>query len=179
MAHVIERATSGRAKCRGCGERIAAGELRFGEGLPNPYADDGGEMTHWFHVKCAAFTRPEPLLATLATTSESIDDRALLEHECTLGSAHRRLPRVRAAARAPSGRATCRACKEPIAKDTWRIALVFYEDGNFAPSGYIHVACAAAHLETTEVMVRLKHFSPTLVDADLSEIRAEIGGSAK
>ena len=56
MPHVIETASSGRAKCRGCGEKIAAGELRFGERLPNPFAE--GETTHWFHLECAAFKRP-------------------------------------------------------------------------------------------------------------------------
>jgi len=32
----FESATSGRSKCRGCGEVIQRGELRFGERLPNP-----------------------------------------------------------------------------------------------------------------------------------------------
>ena len=39
MPHVIEPAASGRAKCRGCGEKIAKGKLRFGERLPNPFGD--------------------------------------------------------------------------------------------------------------------------------------------
>ena len=39
MPHVIEPAPTGRAKCRGCGEKIGAGELRFGESLPNPFAE--------------------------------------------------------------------------------------------------------------------------------------------
>ena len=34
-------------KCRGCGRPIARGELRFGERLPNAFAE--GEMTVWFH----------------------------------------------------------------------------------------------------------------------------------
>ena len=45
MDHVIEPASSGRAKCRGCGRAIAKGELRLGERLPNPFTDEG-EMTH-------------------------------------------------------------------------------------------------------------------------------------
>jgi hypothetical protein len=176
MPHVIERASSGRAKCRGCGARIAAGEQRFGERLPNPFADDESEMTHWFHVACAAFKRPEPLLEALATTAEPVDDRERLEREARLGVAHRRLPRVNAAERATSGRATCRSCREAIAKDLWRIALVYYEDGRFQPSGYIHVRCAAAYFETTDVMSRIRHFSPALGDADLAEIQAALTG---
>ena len=64
MAHTIEPASSGRARCRGCGKTIAKAELRFGERLPNPFAD--GEMTLWFHLPCAAFRRPESLLEVLA-----------------------------------------------------------------------------------------------------------------
>ena len=64
MAHVFEPAATGRSKCRGCGERIAAGELRFGETMPNPFAD--GETTLWFHPECGAYKRPEPFLEALA-----------------------------------------------------------------------------------------------------------------
>lgn len=107
MPHVIERAPTGRAKCRGCDGKIAAGDLRFGEQLPNPYAD--GEnvlMTHWFHLPCAAFRRPEALLEGLAAAPDlDVPDRASLEHEATLGVTHRRLPRVSKAERAPTGRA--------------------------------------------------------------------------
>ena len=68
MPHVIEAAVSGRAKCRGCGERIDKGDLRFGERLPNPYGD--GEMTLWFHPLCAAYKRPGPLLELLDPAAE-------------------------------------------------------------------------------------------------------------
>jgi hypothetical protein len=174
MPHTIEHATSGRAMCRGCGQKIAAGLQRFGERLPNPYADEGGEMTHWFHMPCAAYRRPEPLLETLAAFTDPVADRAELEDAARLGVAHRRLPRVGTAGLATSGRATCRACKEPIAKDTWRIALVFYEEGRFVPSGFIHAGCVATHIETTDVMARVRHFSPGLTDADLDAIAAAI-----
>jgi hypothetical protein len=175
MAHLIEKAASGRAKCRGCDQRIAAGEMRFGERLPNPFAEKDGElMTHWFHLACAAFTRPEAFLETSGISDTPIDDKDALEREARLGVAHRRLPRVRAVQRASSGRAACRACREPIAKDTWRIALAFYEDGRFVPSGYIHAGCAAAYLETTDVLARLRHFSPGLTDADFADIRAAL-----
>lgn len=171
MPHLIERASSARATCRGCGIKIAKGELRFGEQLPNPFAD--GEnvlMTHWFHMACAAYRRPEAFIEGLATATEAIDDRDALEREAQLGITHRRLPRVSTADRAPTGRATCRACKNLIEKGAWRIALMFYEDGRFAPSGYIHSTCAKEYLETTDIRARLKHFSPALTDAELDEI---------
>jgi hypothetical protein len=174
MPHIIERATSARSKCRGCGARIAAGEQRLGERLPNPFADDDSEMTHWYHVACAAFKRPEPFLDALSATTDPVDDRERLEHEARLGVAHRRLPRVHTAERAPSGRATCRACREVIAKDSWRISLVYYEDGRFQPSGSIHARCAKAYFETDEVMARITHFSPALAETDIAAIQAEI-----
>ena len=174
MPHSIERASSGRATCRGCGGKIASGLLRFGERLPNPYADEGGEMTHWFHLTCAAYRRPEPFLETLAAATDPVEGADQLRAEAELGITHRRLPRVSTAGRASSGRAACRACKEPIAKDTWRIALVFYDDVRFVPSGFIHAQCAQPYIETIEILDRVKHFSPDLSAADLEELRAAL-----
>ena len=170
MPHVIERAPSARSKCRGCGEKIASGAWRFGESLPNPFAEGEGFMTHWFHVPCAAFRRPEPFLEALATATEDMPDRDQHRHEAQLGVTHRRLPRASTAERASTARAACRECKEKIDKDTWRISLLYYEDGRFAPSGFVHIGCAAKYFETSEIMARVKHFSPALTDRDLEEI---------
>ena len=177
MPHTIEPAASARAKCRGCGEKIAAGDLRFGESLPNPFAD--GDTTHWFHLDCAAFKRPEPLLETLEARTEPLAAAERLTAEARLGIAHRRLPRISGAERASSGRAQCRSCRKTIEKGAWRIPLVFYEEGRFAPSGFIHAACAQAYFETTDVLPRLKRFSPGLSDADLEEIQAALQGPAR
>jgi len=174
MPHLIERAATGRAKCRGCRGTIARDTLRFGERLPNPFADEGGEMTHWFHLRCAAFRRPEALLEALATRTDHVDEREALEHEARLGVTHRRLPRVNTAERAPSGRAACRACRAPIEKGAWRITLLYYEDGRFVPSGSIHPACAREYLETTEILPRLQHFTPGLSAGDVEEIRTAL-----
>ena len=152
---------------------IGKGELRFGERLDNPFAD--GEMTLWFHLDCAAFKRPESFLATVAERDEALDDRERLESEARLGVEHHRLPRVNGAERASSGRAKCRSCHEAIAKDAWRIPLVFWEDGRFAPSGFIHAGCARAYLETTDVMPRVRRFSPGLGEDDLRELQTELG----
>jgi hypothetical protein len=178
MPHTIERASSGRAKCRGCGQAIPKDTLRLGERLPNPFADDGGEMTHWYHVACAAYRRPEAFLEALGGAADEIaaavEDLDALKHEADLGIAHRRLSRVSGAARAPSGRATCRSCRETIPRESWRIALQYYEDGRWVPSGSIHVRCASAYLETTDLHRRLKHAAPALSEADLAEIEREI-----
>jgi len=175
MPHLFEVAPSARAKCRGCGLAIAKGELRFGERLPNPFADgENVEMTHWFHVACAAFRRPEAFLATVPEATVEIDQKDRWVREAELGVAHRRLPRLSGAERASSGRATCRACKELIAKDTWRVALVFYEEGRFVPSGFIHVGCLPSYCETTDVMPRIRHFSPGLTESDLAEVSSAL-----
>ena len=172
VPHAFERAASGRAKCRGCGQPIASGELRFGERLPNPFAD--GELTHWFHLGCAAYKRPEPFLETLKAATPPPEEAAGLESEASRGMAHARLPRIDGAERAPSGRAQCRSCRQPIEKGTWRIALVYYEDDRFQPSGSIHVRCAGPYFETTDVLERVKHFSRGLSEEDLRQVGAEL-----
>ncbi len=172
MPHVIEPASTSRATCRGCGERIAAGALRFGERLPNPFAE--GEMTQWFHLDCAAFKRPEPFLQFLEANDLAFPDRQRLEAEARQGIAHRRLPRVSGAERAPSGRAKCRACHAPIEAGAWRIRLVFYEEGRFQPSGFIHTRCARGYLETTDLASRLRRFSPDLREEDIAALTAEM-----
>jgi hypothetical protein len=127
-------------------------------------------MTHWFHIACAAYRRPEPFLEALAATTADVPDREGLQREAQLGVTHRRLPRVSTAGRATTARAACRECKEKIEKDAWRIALLYYEDGRFSPSGFVHVGCAAKYFETTGIIPRLQHFSPALSADDLQEI---------
>src|SRR5690606_17795264 len=98
MAHVLEHATTGRATCRGCGNKILKDELRFGEKQPNAFGD--GEMTLWFHLTCAAYKRPEPFLEMLARVEEeeiSTDEQAAaraLQPAAEFGIEHRRLPRL-------------------------------------------------------------------------------------
>ena len=170
MANVFEPAASGRSKCRGCSRPIARGELRFGERLPNPFGD--GEMTIWFHPLCAAYKRPEPLLQALAEAQVLIPDRDDLERAARSQLAHRRLPRISGVERAPSGQAKCRSCREPIERGGWRIRLVFYEEGQFAASGFVHLACAKAYFETSDILDPMLHFSPDLSEGEREELRA-------
>jgi hypothetical protein len=167
MAHVFEAAKSGRARCRGCGRQIERGELRFGERLPNPYAE--GETTLWFHPRCAAYKRPEPLLEALGATAE-LPDREILERAAQGSLAHRRLRRIDGAERAPSGQARCRSCREPIPRDAWRIRLSFYDEGRFNPGGFVHLDCREAYFETGDVLEQVLHFSPGLSDDERREL---------
>jgi hypothetical protein len=75
--------------------------------------------------------------------------------------------------RAPSGRARCRSCHEAIPKGAWRVALVYYEEGRFEPSGFIHLGCAADYFETADILDRVRHFSK-VTDAELAQIGREL-----
>lgn len=169
MSHLLEPAASGRSKCRGCGRPIARGELRFGERLPNPFAD--GEMTMWFHPACAAYKRPEPLLQALAEIRDEMPDREKLERAARGSLAHRRLPRIDGAERAPTGQARCRSCREPIARGSWRIRLVFYQDGRFTPGGFVHLDCRKAYFETDDILDQVLHFSQALDEREREALR--------
>ncbi|HEY2629546.1 MAG TPA: hypothetical protein VGI57_10485 [Usitatibacter sp.] len=172
MPHIFEPAASGRSKCRGCKEPLPKGELRFGERLPNPFAD--GEVTHWFHPVCAAYKIPEALLEGLAAATNEVPDRASLEAAANFGLTQRRVPRIDGAERSPSSQARCRNCKEAIEKGLWRIRLVFHEEGNFSPGGFIHLTCRRAYFETNDIADRIVHFSPALNEEDRTELRAQV-----
>jgi hypothetical protein len=188
MAHVIEAASSGRAKCRSCDQPIAKGEVRFGERQPNAFGE--GEMTLWFHLPCGAYSRPEPFLeaqgaapadAAGADAAGSATQAAVPEPQleqlvaaARFGIEHRRVPRLHGAERATSGRAHCRSCRELIAKGEWRLPLVFFEDYRFNPGGYLHARCARNYFETTEILDRVRHFSPELRETELAEVAGAI-----
>lgn len=173
MPHVFEPAASGRSKCRGCAQTIGQGELRFGERLPNPFAD--GEMTVWFHSLCAAYKRPESLLEALAGTAVAVPDRETLERTARASLAHRRLPRIDGAERSPGAQARCRSCREPIARGSWRIRLVYWEEGRFAQGGFVHLACRKTYFETDDVLERVLRFSRDLSADEREELKRALG----
>ena len=178
MPHVIEHAVSGRAKCRGCDQKIEKGELRFGERQPNAFGE--GEMTLWFHLDCAAYKRPAPFLELLDgeptedISADELNVALALKDAAEFGIAHRRVPRIDSASRAPTGRARCRSCRELIDKDSWRIGLVFFEEYRFQPSGFIHTGCAQEYFDTTDVMERIRHFNPALSSEERDAIEAAL-----
>src|SRR5215510_1280155 len=172
MPHVFEVAPSGRSKCRGCSQAIERGALRFGERLPNPFAD--GEMTLWFHPICAAFKRPEPLMEALAQTTEPIAERDSIERAAQTSLQHRRLPRINGAEISPGSQAKCRHCREPIEKGAWRIRLVFFEEGMFTAGGFIHLSCRDSYFETGDITDRVVQFSTDLNADQLEELKAAL-----
>ena len=170
MPHTFEPAASGRSKCRGCGRALAKGELRFGERLPNAFGE--GEMTLWFHPMCAAYKRPDSMLEALAAGGE-VADREALERAANVSKAQHRLARIDGAERA-KGNAACRSCREPIPRGDWRIRLVFYDEGQFSPSGFIHMQCRKEFFETEDILEQLLFFSHALDDAARDELRAAL-----
>jgi hypothetical protein len=142
-------------------------------------------MTLWFHLPCAAYKRPEPFLELLGSVKaeEVATDELSIAHAlkpaAEFGVAHRRLPRLDKADRAPTSRARCRNCREAIAKDSWRIGLVFFEEYRFQPSGFIHAACAEEYFGATEVLDRIVHFNPILSPEDLESIGAALQAPAR
>jgi hypothetical protein len=164
----IQAAPTGRAKCRGCGNAIAKGELRFGETGPSSFGE--GEATSWFHLVCGASMRSEKLLPVLEATPDSMPERDWLLGAARAGIEHPRLQRLTRAERASSGRATCRSCRELIAKGDWRFALQMFEEGRPNPIGTIHASCAEAYFGTSNVLERARRLSPELGASDLVEL---------
>ena len=167
MPHIFEEAPTGRAKCRGCNLPIQKGELRFGERFPNPFGE--GEATLWFHPLCAAYKRPEPILESL---TPEIPDRDALNQAAQASQAHRRLPRIDGAELSPSGKANCRQCRQPIERGSWRIRLVFYEEGRFSPGGFLHLACRGEYFEGNDILAPLLHFSQKLDEEQKKQLEA-------
>jgi len=174
VPHVFENATSGRSKCRGCRQPIAKGELRFGENLPNPFGE--GEVTHWFHPACAAYKRPDALLEGLAVAAVEVADREALERHARATLEAPRLTRIDGAERSPTSQARCRHCKEPIEKGTWRIRLVFHEEGNFSPGGFIHLACRKEYFGRDDLLEQALHFSRELGAEEREAFRLALAG---
>lgn len=175
MPHVVEQASTGRAKCRGCGAAVAKGGWRVGEAVPNPFADGAdAETRHWYHPMCAAYRRPEAFLQAVESAGVRLGEHARLIAAAEAGVAHPRLPRLDKAEHAPSGRAACRQCRQPIPKGTWRLTLIYWEEGRYVPAGYLHPGCVAEYAGTSDVLDRVRHFTPDLTDADLAAIAATL-----
>jgi hypothetical protein len=170
VPHVFEQAPSGRSKCRGCGHAIAKETVRFGERIANPFGE--GEASLWFHPRCAAYKRPEPFAEALDASPDLLAEIQAHRGAAQQGIAHPRVARFDGVERASSGRASCRSCRETIAKGSWRIRLVFFQDGRFDAGGFIHAPCVATYCGTKDVIERLRCFSPDLDAASWDELAA-------
>ena len=153
MPHIIEPASSGRAKCRACKETIAKGALRLGEEVPNAFGD--GQATHWYHLNCGARRRPEAFLDAWAARPEigraeeespevvpSEEEASQMVAAAKKAKAYPRLSRFVKAHVAPSGRARCQGCRQLVEKGALRFVLERIEDGMVSGGGFVHIGCA-------------------------------------
>jgi hypothetical protein len=99
-----------------------------------------------------------------------VGERTWLTETARFGIEHHRLPRLRRAERASSGRAHCRSCRELIAKGDWRFALQMFEEGRPTPIGTIHACCAQAYFGTAKVLERARRLTPDLSASDLADL---------
>lgn len=152
MEDVIEVSPSGRARCRGCKESIPKGELRFGEVYDSAFT--GGQALRYWHLACAAKKLPTQLEAALRQYPDEVPDRDAIGQAIAAGKkggkAGAKAPFPHADL-APTGRARCISCGEPLEKDALRVAV---ERELESPSGmpmktpgYLHPGCATAWAE--------------------------------
>jgi hypothetical protein len=182
MGNVIEEAKSGRASCRTCKKAIAKGELRFGEEAPNAFGDT--PSMRWHHMTCAAEKLPAELKAQMDQFSGTIPNRAELDKLMSdaLSKGRAKPGGFPYVDKAPTGRAKCMQCEEPIAKDTLRVAVEREIDTGAMvtrSAGYLHPKCVVENLDNVggdkDAFVASLRQNSRLVPADLESAVAEIG----
>jgi poly [ADP-ribose] polymerase len=185
MANVIEEAKSGRASCRTCKKAIAKGELRLGIEAQTQFSDT--PSLQWHHVLCAAAKLPVELKAALAEYPGDVPNRAELdaamEDALKKGSAKPAgFPYVD---KAPTGRAKCMECGEPIEKGSFRVAVEReLEVGGNATrgAGYLHPKCVPANLENVggslDEMVEGLRANSRITEAELDGVIADLESPA-
>lgn len=184
MAHIVESAKSGRARCRTCGEGISKGDLRFGEEVANAFSDTGGTTFHWHHLKCAAKKRPFELREALRTFAEPVPDREEIERLIAENEPKQKPSAYPYAERAKSARSHCGECHTVILKDALRIAVPREQEGPalmMPPTPrYLHVACARTALEgdPEATLAQIEKNSRGLTPADLDELRRALTSGA-
>lgn len=184
--YVIEPARSGRAKCKTCRRPIPKDALRLGILIEGPY----GTGYLWHHIKCAAKRHLPRLEEAYAQRSwadgvevPSLDSLAALADKDAKKKAERK--QAPHAEPAPTGRAACKACGEPIPKGSFRVVMVrrveFGNQVRHSPVN-IHPGCVTRELEHEECGIEREGFADALransrgVDAaDLDRVLGEIG----
>ena len=104
MADTIEEASTGRASCRFCKEKIEKGALRFGERVPSAFGE--GEQTLWYHLLCAAERHAEKLSPVLTEYAGEVPDREKLESIVANGLQNPKLASVQKVDHAPTVRSS-------------------------------------------------------------------------
>lgn len=151
MGNTIEVSPSGRAKCRGCKETVAKGDVRFAESYDSAFSD--GESFRYYHLLCAAKKLPALVKPALAAYTGPLENKAEVEKAIEdamkkgKGSAAAPFPHADIAA---NGRAKCMLCSETLEKGKVRVAVereVETPMGSRKGAGYLHPGCALAWAE--------------------------------
>ena len=175
MADTIEEASTGRASCRFCKEKIEKGVLRFGERVPSAFGE--GEQTLWYHLPCAAERHAEKLAPVLTAYTGDVPDRAKLESVVENGLQNPKLASVQKVDHAPTGRAKCQQCHEAIAKGDLRVGVDRDTEGQMPAVSYIHLGCAKEYLGEAGLREKLARLSPGLSAEDAERV-ARLGAPA-
>ncbi len=178
MAHTIERAPTGRAKCRACKQALVKDGLRMGEETSNAFG--AGTAMHWYHLACGARQRPEAFVAawqdfepTSADESARAEGARLMQ-TAELGKLYYRLQRFVRVERASSGRARCQGCRKLIEKGALRFVLQRIEDGMVAGAGFVHLDCAHAYAGAVDEVVERVVGQSELDPESWSEVKASL-----
>src|SRR5262249_12050992 len=131
------------------------------------------------HLPCAAKKRPSVLKQALETTEEDVPDKEELLKTIEVSGKTEKPTTFPYAEHAPTGRASCMSCQEPIAKGDLRVAVEKNSpDGGFMQrgAGYLHPGCAVEHIEEDpdELFMKLKANSLNLNEADLETLESEL-----
>lgn len=176
MADTIEPAKSGRAACRTCKQPIGKGELRFGEEVPNMFAE--GEPTYqWHHLACAATKKAGKLKAALAAFAGEVPDKENLLRTVEENAAKEKPGTFPYAERASTGRSKCQECEQAIGKGELRVAVEReVETASFTRkgAGYLHVGCATKHVADPGLLEAVLKNSTSLAPADRDELSAKL-----
>lgn len=186
---IIEGARSARAKCKTCRRTIDRGVLRLGVRIEGPFG--AGHL--WHHLKCAARRRFEEVEQAYAVEAwrfakeppedvPPLEELAKLREETEKRKAEKReLPYAELA---PSGRARCKLCDEPIEKGHARVvigrAVQFGQQTRTTPI-HVHPACVAHALHAEDCATEIEGFAealrahstvlaPETIDAILGEV---------
>lgn len=181
MANVIEEAKSGRASCRTCKKAIAKGELRLGIEAQTQFSD--APSLQWHHLLCAASKHPDDLKPALAEYAGPIPNRAeidaAMEEAAKKGAA--KPAAFPYADHAPTGRAKCMLCEQPIEKGSFRIAVereLELGANVTRGAGYLHPKCAAQNLEniggSTDELIEGLRANSKLPEGELDGVIADI-----
>lgn len=138
------------------------------------------EGSRYWHMECAAKKLASTLQPVLAAYEGEVPERAALDELIEKAPKKPKPKPFPHADRAPTGRARCQHCTEPLEKGSWRI--VIERDVETGPmvtrgAGYVHPACLFAWAEenleeaidSAELIEKImKHTEPT--EADQAEL---------